>query len=431
MNKRTSNASTVNKINSSQYSKSAAAQRSGMFYIEQSPTAPSVSKYSVGDLFYVAKDDHKEVTKGLNKWLHRLFSSDPDVCVQSEVDVKLCNAKEVFTSSTIRADVSVNSRSTKTTDMQFEVVSDGNRGATIWKLVVGLSFQLHHLRNGKNFIEKVAGFCVPVQPGYVEMIECKWSDDALLHMITVSCLDKGQVERHIKDVHREQCRIYSIKIGMAERLPLVLTPSFLHRVIGTDAVQYPSSQSIVIISNSKNCVYKRPFSELEIDRLRTLSKHTAIPYCALPTSIEDLEGKEYFKFEKYRQPLLWTEVRPFIADFVEKVVHTISELHQIGIAHLDIRLENICINKENLSPILIDLDRSRKADSGPPADLMYGESQMYKCGTADNWKCSNADWRQLAILIISITDSNQISGYHNLTTMPYHHQFIKTLFNQG
>ena len=57
-------------------------------------------------------------------------------------------------------------------------------------------------------------------------------------------------------------------------------------------------------------------------------------------------------------------------------MHIIDALYLMNIAHLDIRLENTCI-KLILSPILIDPDRSRKTHSRPPADLMYGKSQMY------------------------------------------------------
>ena len=189
-------------------------------------------------------------------------------------------------------------------------------------MATGLSLQLHHLRNSKKWIKKVVGFCVSVHGhSYVEMVECSWSDEDLLHMIVVSPLDKNLVAKHIKDVFREQSQVNIIKISGAD---LVLAPSFLHHVVGVDAVQIPSSQSIVIMSVSQNCVYKRPFSELEIKTLRRLP---VTPDCAFPTSIEDLGGQQYFKFKQYSQPLLSTEVRPYIADFVEKVTHIIDRLH--------------------------------------------------------------------------------------------------------
>lgn len=41
---------------------------------------------------------------------------------------------------------------------------------------------------------------------------------------------------------------------------------------------------------------------------------------------------------------------------LEKIQIAIDELHKFGFAHLDIRLENVCFDKE-LNAVLIDLDR--------------------------------------------------------------------------
>ena len=72
----------------------------------------------------------------------------------------------------------------------------------MWKLVAELSFQLHHLRYGKQWIKKVSGFCVPVKRcSYVELVECNWNDDNLHHKITVTPLDKDEAANHILGVH--------------------------------------------------------------------------------------------------------------------------------------------------------------------------------------------------------------------------------------
>lgn len=79
-------------------------------------------------------------------------------------------------------------------------------------------------------------------------------------------------------------------------------------------------------------------------------------------------------------PLLRNQVKQVIVEFVVKVVHAIDELHGMGIAHLDLRLENICVDELAFAPILIDLDQSRQLCSGLPGKEMYGESHMYERG---------------------------------------------------
>ena len=78
-----------------------------------------------------------------------------------------------------------------------------------------------------------------------------------------------------------------------------------------------------------------------------------------------------------------------------------QELHdECNLAHLDIRLANICLtHTQSLGIKLIDLDRSLPASQ--PFALSevrtYADSVMYKGN--DAWTLSHIDWRQLGIMV--------------------------------
>ena len=113
--------------------------------------------------------------------------------------------------------------------------------------------------------------------------------------------------------------------------------------------------------------------------------------------------------------------------YVKSVVSALHELHGQGIAHLDIRVENICFNESNHA-VLIDLDCSQKAshslvsrpDSG---SLLY----IYK----DGWTYKQWDYVQLAIMIGRIVEpAINKSEYH--TRIPtFKHKFLDKMFHEG
>ena len=427
LNLRTSAATAAKLVSSSLCSKGAVAQRSGFFYVRRS-RGMGVAEYKVGDIFRVSQYNHKEVVKGLKTWLTDILQTH-SIEVESEVNLKLCNMREVFTSSTIKADVSVGDRNN--TFLQFEVISDNNREATIWKLAFGLSLHLHHLRNSDIHVNKIVGFCVPVNRGYFEKVECEWSDEDLKHLIEVTKLHKDEVLSSVKTAFTRQCYPDIVKKGLALCFPLVLSPSFIHHSFASDGFQHPSGQSFVIMSNINKCVYKLPFSSTECFTLKKLRRLQRKPEGAsFPIGIKQVDGMDYFVFKLYSPPLNTTQAKHHIKHFIPKLAHCINELHAINIAHMDIRLENVCIDQERQSVILIDLDRSVAVNETLPEDMMYGKSEMYTEGK-EEWCCGNADWRQLSILIINILNTNPMVGYHELTATDRHDLYIQNLFHEG
>lgn len=128
---------------------------------------------------------------------------------------------------------------------------------------------------------------------------------------------------------------------------------------------------------------------------------------AIPIPSPSTIPAEYYTFKAYRPPLTRPEAKTHIVPFVRTVVRAIQELHRFNTAHLDIRLENICFNA-NLEAILIDIDRScTKTRKASHLFWRYSQAEMYRC-ESDVWTCEHLDWKQLGLLIKTLT-----SRHHN------------------
>ena len=106
------------------------------------------------------------------------------------------------------------------------------------------------------------------------------------------------------------------------------------------------------------------------------------------------------EFKLYDKPLSEEEAQRHKVWFVSKVVKAANELHdRAKVAHLDIRLENICLDDDNNRLILVDLDRSRPIFL-IAADVcyLYVKDEMYwgPAGSHD-WPVSMLDWRQVGL----------------------------------
>ena len=116
--------------------------------------------------------------------------------------------------------------------------------------------------------------------------------------------------------------------------------------------------------------------------------------------------KTYFEFELLDMPLDWEAAKTYVVHFVEAVVTAINELYDAGIAHQDIRLENICFNVSQQRAVLIGHAVSTEVLPSIPSYMMYR-------APSSTWTAEMVDWRQLAILIYYIeVDTN--TEYHDI-----------------
>ena len=185
-----------------------------------------------------------------------------------------------------------------------------------------------------------------------------------------------------------------------------------------------SGQSVVIVSPTDNSVYKFPFGGREHSTLFfLLIQKLELDHSALPQEIVTKGHIPYFRFNRHHNLLNRIEVRKYIVVFVDQIVDAIQELHANNIAHMDIRLENICYCESTDHAVLIDLDRRDFASN--TAITYYGNSTMYS--RLPGWSCEMYDWRQLGIMIYFIM-TNTSDDYHRIHIPEDSNDFLKKLF---
>ena len=141
----------------------------------------------------------------------------------------------------------------------------------------------------------------------------------------------------------------------------------------------------------------------------------------MPPVVDD----RYFQFTLLKPPIKQETARSNIASLVSSVVFALNELHEHGLAHLDIRLENVCFDTENRA-ILIDLDRSQKVDE--IVHTVVAKSLMYPI--RNDWVYRQWDYVQLGLMIARIICPVSSAEYHTVEP-PLNHGFLEKLYREG
>ena len=295
-------------------------------------------------------------------------------------------------------------------DFVYEVDSDNNWEATIDKLSVQLAKMLTSLRNCCDPIPDdmaMTGLYFPFKnQECVAKVSVRWSDDELRFIVTRQYLNKDEVPTSLKEVLATNKRSFNRKNVMPHDYDVLnypLSSSFLE---ANHVKQLPSGQSIVLVNERDRKLYKYPMLSTErvalLNLLMGVYLRKSIPTLersALPLDQQFIGSVEYFEFKLYDQPLSEEEAQRHKVWFVDEVVKAVNELHdRAHLAHLDIRLENICVDDETNQLILVDLDRSRRSSENVRyVRRLYGTHEMYN--GLNTWTVSELDWKQVGLMI--------------------------------
>lgn len=377
---------------------------------------------------------HDQVVWQLKSWLKQRY---PNADVESEKMCKLSNAHPIVSSTNKQPDVFINVD--ESTILIFEVISDGDVLATTRKLGIELCSQINHFRNGGTYLSEAFGFIFPVTDDVIYSVRCDFKDPAKYSVQCIQVSQNAIVER-IHDVYAKQSTWAPvIKKGLGNCFAFPVTPEFITGNFGEGARQLRSGRSIVIDSPQQNSVFKWAYDGGETARLHLLlhSLQQKPSLGALPLGLDFRTGKLFFRYERLYRPFTVPEAQQVLVEFVATVVKAIQCIHGHRIAHMDIRLENICFRRQDGigTAVLIDFDRSEDVNKKIPGEIVYGDSTMYKVGTGNSsWTCENTDWRQLAILIIAVkyrTGGRKYVGYHQLEANATDPSFIYKLYDAG
>lgn len=323
-----------------------------------------------------------------------------------------------FISSNIKPNVSVISNRADH-DKRFiffvEVISKSNLIDTIRKLYFDLLLQLLYIRTYYKEVCSVKGLVVPhFDKNLIVLCTMTWRSEDFRFVGDLTPLDKEDVEEKLREVIANQnqyihgggiiqsnSRIYFSDMLTPDDVKTYLravTKQQQDDVVTQDdtVLFFRSLYSIVFAITDKQKVYK-------ISLTRDLARF--VHSNDLPTTRVLLPDKMFgncFQFPLLRGPLQIHQIQICFNSFAKSVHQAITELHETGYAHLDIRRPNICYNDHG-EAILIDPDNLSTKLPGDIESVMYDAPEFTVA--------TQYDWRQLAIMLTRVLEGSE-SNYH-------------------
>ena len=185
-------------------------------------------------------------------------------------------------------------------------------------------------------------------------------------------------------------RITSLAACHGTRHIVPMSKRFVTNTFGEVAMEVESGESVVIVNRQLQKVYKRPLHSINRYMLSSLMgrEDRSLFTRSLPPIAQHKE------FPLLKPPIKRETARSDLFTFVSSVVFSLNELHNgLGLAHLDIRLDNVCFDSDNRA-ILIDLDRCQNVNDDVVAKVA-AKSLMYPYHS--DWVYGQWDYVQVGL----------------------------------
>ena len=250
--------------------------------------------------------------------------------------------------------------------------------------------------------------------------------DRLVFKYGLQLLDKVDVIREIKSVLREQLPQYDPAF-----YPYLIRLSRQELdLFGIGAIQVKTKSSLVVHSRDRTTYWKyAPHCTPYFSDIRDMNMN--LQHSLLPKRKVVIGELFCFVYDGMCPPLSREDTRLCLSSLLPKLKEALDELHSNNIAHMDVRLENICF-KHNGSVQLIDLDRCLPTSVG---EHVLSESDMYE--VPSNWKNSQIDFRAVGMMLCYVLSQEEILDYHKMVRNGMvdqwkdNHKFIKSLLECG
>ena len=350
--------------------------------------------------------------KTFNNWLQKqLLSMDfTGMTVNSDKEIQKCKTlASYFVAKKKRPDSSVLIRDFPCAIL--EMVSDNNIEKTSGELLAHLLDQLRLFRSydpDKDY--KLKGWIVPPLTSAYPTVSITFWWDCEGYVFDTKLkygIGRDELVTDIQSQLKEVCTYIrtTFQEPMQHKFFLPLSRRTL-LTFGDNAIQLHSGKSIVVATKEKVhklivspkvfTQYTEFLAALTIKGL--LSKHMCL--------LRKPENSLFLESPRLMYPFEPSEVVCCLADFAEICTVALESIHAIGVAHLDVRLDNICFQYEkgnNIIAVLIDFDNSRFVK----AQKFQGSGRMFE--SIEEWTNANLDWRQLGIILAWIVDSRSVT----------------------
>ena len=330
--------------------------------------------YSLGQLLNKEENESRgDSEAAVAAWLKKRFPKMDVSKTAYTIDGCLETLPALFTSQPMKPGVSVvhkTSDKVKVPILLIEVHSKGNSSAdqsyedSINKVMLGLFDHMRWLRNADPSITEWSSFVFPAFniDGCVTRVDIKWVDDCTTFDGTYCPLPLNirTIEESIGITYRNQLEKVtssSFKIPQKVRYALPLNQETIASQFGEGSIQMPSANAVVVLSSNKKFVYKFIINPVVRDNLTShvipnlLDSNDYSSLCPQrfllpepPYFARPFLEQTFFKYRCLKLPLGKRDVTRCLAEYFESVSSALRQLHEFGMAHLDVRLENICFD---------------------------------------------------------------------------------------
>lgn len=170
--------------------------------------------------------------------------------------------------------------------------------------------------------------------------------------------------------------------------------------------QIPTPQNMLFhVQHEDNLAYYYKYIIEDRERVNVLAVLSHLNPCAHAVQQDPVlfwgHWRPVLKLPILISPLRLGEAQSCLYDFVKLTSDAIMAIHKLQLAHMDIRVPNVCfdIHKKKLIAKFIDFDRLK--DIAVDVNPSF-EGEMYKI--PDGGNCGNLDWKQLGLLVKTVTE---------------------------
>lgn len=177
-------------------------------------------------------DSHSAVCLDVKEWLLSNLGIDDD---DDQIIVKINNdlpaditCNSLWTKGDKRPDVAVYTSPEEHLLLQVKVQSGHVRDTTIHALVVSLIDQNRFERNyNSDAIKMTSGLYFPVDPGFIERVDCMWDDRRMRYLINCHELVERDATRAAMDIIQARRRAQQYFTGERNNFTIPMTSQYL------------------------------------------------------------------------------------------------------------------------------------------------------------------------------------------------------------
>lgn len=315
---------------------------------------------------------------------------------------------------------------------------------TATKLTIGLVTHLRYLRSLSN-INQVIGFTFPRndEQTFVTKVVVSWKQLAFSYQYTWLKMNEVSQELLLAiERNEENCKPI-LQSRFPDYFPIRLTEEELVELSEFSPghfVQEEGSRHALIFS-SEDRYYKYSHRPTQSFLAMGFARSQA-QLANFPLGCTAFFDKSFLMYDKLEKPLKPDQAKKCLTDLLRQTAKAIEGLHGIRVAHMDIRLENICFKRfgGGYAAVLIDLDECVQVVKAARHRHRCVDSCMYMAltPTADK-TCKIFDWLQLGWLALWVLwgwEEQTVESYHKMQweKVPKCYQtvpFIQRVMMQG